>query len=83
VFDESDRLLDEAEASGALDVSQLDDLAYYRSMNRDGVYQRKPNAENRFKALRAWKDYQARFCASGSARPRCGEVAERVLGLER
>ncbi len=54
------------------------EAVYAWAANREAMYKRKPNTENRDAALKAWSNYSRAFCQNGGDRQRCDEARRHI-----
>jgi thioredoxin-like negative regulator of GroEL len=57
------------------------EAVYLWAVNRQAMYRRKPNMENKGLALRAWKNFTKAFCADDATDKRCTEAARHIARL--
>lgn len=53
-------------ASSVAGATVIRQATYYLALNATLLYGKKPNAENRTDALKAWKEYSATYCTEGA-----------------
>ncbi|MBD3243614.1 MAG: protein kinase [Chitinivibrionales bacterium] len=54
------------------------EAVYAWAANREAMYKRKPNTQNRDAAVKAWRNYSRAFCQNGGDRQRCDEARRHI-----
>lgn len=81
-FEEAESAFGRAQTTPSRFAGNVRGEAVYRwAVNRSALYARKPNAENRNRALKAWRSYRDAFCTDGEERERCRKAREAAASL--